>query len=97
MASKNPNTVTVNDIEVTLDPVLLNDWDFAEAVAETSDETLPIEVRNAAVFRVARMAFGPDYGRIKGELREKNDGRLPNETMGQFLTDVLLEYKAKNS
>lgn len=97
MASKNPNTYEVSGIKVTIDPDILDDWDFSEAVAETSDETLPLEVRNAAVFRVARMLFGEDYTRIKGELREQNDGRLGNEAMGQFLTDTIMEIKAKNS
>ena len=88
--------VDVGGVSVAVDMSVLEDWEIVEAIAETSDESLPDPARLAASVRIIRMVLGADYARVKGEIREKNGGRLTAEDMEQFLSDVLKAVGAKN-
>lgn len=96
MADKNPNTIEVQGITITINPQILEDWEVVECMGDVNDPTLDDAAHLSATTRVMRLILGEDYQRIKKELREKNKGVLNIETMTNFLTETLEVLQAKN-
>lgn len=98
-AAKLPGSITVQGIAVEgVTPDTLNDFEFLEAVAVLIDEAEGDAAKLRATASIAPAIFGKtQWRRIKGELREQNDGRLTAETVMRFIDGVLTELKAKNS
>lgn len=99
MAEKkhNDSPLVVQGIRVNLTTADVDDYEITEALVDMSDESAPDTSRAKATVRMARLLFGGDWDRIKRELREKNDGKLPNEAVGQFINDVFEGLNRKNS
>ena len=88
--------LTVDGIEVDVTPESFDDIDVVEAIADGNDPAADENAQNAALFRLFRALFGPDYQRIKRELRAKNDGRLTTAQMAEFFNHLLEAVGAKN-
>lgn len=98
-AGRPADAITVQGIAVEgVTPDTLNDFEFLEAVAVLIDEAEDDAAKLRATASIAPAIFGKtQWRRIKGELRERNDGRLTAETVMQFIDGALTELKAKNS
>ena len=89
--------LVVHGIKVKLTVADVDDYEVTEALVDMSDEDKPETDCAKAIVRLTRLLFGRDWERIKGELRKKHDGKLTNETVGNFITDVFTGLNRKNS
>lgn len=98
-AEKLSDTITVQGIAVEgVTPDTLNDFGFLEAIAVMSDPDADDGEKLRAIANLGPVIFGAkQWRRIKAELREKNDGRLPAEAVMGFIDGILTELNAKNS
>lgn len=75
----------------------LNDFDFLETIAVMSDPDADDGAQLRAITSIGPIIFGAkQWKRIKAELREQNDGRLPNEVVMSFINGIMAELNAKN-
>lgn len=88
--------VEVDGISLSVDMGLLDDFEVVEAIADATDEASDDTAKLRAVVRLFRHVYGPDYARVKAELREGHGGELTVETMMGFFTDTLGALSAKN-
>ena len=97
-AAKLGNAFVVQGItveNVTADTI--NDFEFMEAIATLMDETADDSAKLRATANIAPVIFGAkQWKRIKGELREQNEGRLTAQTVMGFIDGVLSELNSKN-
>lgn len=98
-AEKLSDVIVVHGITVEgVTPEDLNDFEIMEAFAIMSDPDADAGVRLRAIASIAPVIFGAkQWKRIKAELREQNDGRLPNEVAMEFITGVIDALSSKNS
>ena len=94
--AKSDKPLVIDGIEVNLTAEDFDDFEILECLADMIDETAEQSAKVAATVRVYRLLFGADFERVKRELREKHDGRLTNEIMGDFLNACMAEVQAKN-
>lgn len=97
MATKNPNTIEIEGITLSVDPDILDDWDIVEAVSDSNNPDLTDNERLIATTQLMRSVLGDDYKQAKTELRKKHKGKLTIETMSKFLAQVFEAVRAKNS
>lgn len=98
MAAQGGATVTVDGIEVTVLMDEADDFEVVEQIAVNADPDSTAAERISALVRVYKAVFGPDYKRVKDELRRKNGGRLPVAVMSGFAGKVMSEVaRLKNS
>lgn len=81
--------VTVSGIDVTVKPVVLNDIDVIDALAEIEDGNI------LKLPKLLKLVFGEDWKRIKDGLRNE-DGRVEAGIATQFFLDVFNEAGQKN-
>lgn len=92
-----PDKPTVVDgIEVDVTAEDLDDFEITEAIGDITDEGADDGAKVAATVRLMRLAFKDEFPRIKRELRQKNGGRLTNETMVGFANAVFEAVGRKN-
>lgn len=98
-AEKLGHSITVQGITVEdVTPDKFNDFDFLEAVATMTDpDAGDLDViRSMSV--AGPLVFGSkQWKRIKAELREQNDGKLPGECVITFIFGTMTAIKSKNS
>lgn len=92
--------VTVQGVELSVSAETvrerLSDWDVAEMMSTIQDdESEPGEKLSASV-KVLRFLLGDDYARVKAELRAAHDGKLTQEIVSGFMSDLFGEI-APNS
>lgn len=99
MATKghNDSPLVVDGIKVDLTVESVDDYEITEALVDMSDEALGEQERARATVAMARLLFGADWTRIKRELRERHDGKLTNETVGEFIKTTFETLNRKNS
>lgn len=91
--------IEIDGIQLKVDRDLINDWDFMEQLSEvmaiqdelSDDGADPVAAGKALVgmSNLANALYGSDFKRIKKELRSKNDGKLPMETVLRFIMDTI--------
>lgn len=98
-AEKLGHVITVQGITVEdVTPETLNDFEFLEVIAAMGDPDADDNEKLRAIANIAPVIFGSkQWKRIKAELRERNNGRLPNEVVMSFIEDTLAALNAKNS
>lgn len=98
-AEKLAGSIEVNGITVEgVTAETLDDFDFLEAIAISSDPDATDSEKLLAFTKVGPIVFGADqWKRIKRELREQNGGRLPVESVMGFIDGVLVRLNSKNS
>lgn len=84
-----PRAVEVDGIEVKVSADVNDDYELVELSYTASDEDAPIKERTHAITEMYRRILGPDYQRVKDELRGRNGGRLPFSAMTDFMGRVL--------
>ena len=87
--------LVVDGIDVSAARERVGDWEFVEAMADLMAAEDPDE-ELVAVVRYMKALFGPDYGRVKAELRERGGGALTVEAMNGFARAVIEAAGAKN-
>lgn len=97
MASKKGvKNVEVDGIPLAVDKSVFDDIDFAELIATTTDDESTDAEKLVATVKLMKMALGPEYERVKGELRGREGGKLTAERMASFVTSVIEAAGAKN-
>ena len=94
---------TIDGIKVNVTVDDLDDYDIAETLAIIAEADEPgekspefqVEFMKAA-YTLPKMIFKNDWKRIKGELRAKNDGNLPNSVVFEFVNKVMTAVGSKN-
>lgn len=80
--------VTVKGVDVTVDPRLFRDVDFAELSIIASDpDASPRDQMHAAI-KSARMTFGEAYDEVCTVLREENGGYLTFDALGEVVAEL---------
>ena len=89
-----PRHVEVDGIgvDVSIDPG--DDYELAELMVTRMDPDLTPYERSVASVRYNRLLLGDAYDRVKGALRERNGGRLPNSAMLAFANEVVRQVTA---
>lgn len=82
-----PRTVTVKGISLTIDPKVLDDWEFVESLYDLQADPKGNALQ---IIPFLRRLLGDSYGKVKNELRGA-DGRIDGETMGAFLNELFEE------
>lgn len=86
-AQGKPRTFTVKGISLTIDPKVLDDWEFVESLYDLQADP---EGNALQIIPFLRRLLGDSYGKAKNELRGA-DGRIDGETMGAFLNELFEE------
>ncbi len=94
---KEPKTIEVEGITLTIEPSFADDFEFVECIAIMSDPEATTAEQAVATVNMMRRVFGADYARVKRELREAHGGALTNEVMQEFFSATLARVNAKNS
>lgn len=75
----------------------LDDFEFMEVIAIMGDPDADGDDRLRAIANVAPIVFGKSqWKRIKAELRERNNGKLPVDAAMGFINETVLALNAKN-
>jgi hypothetical protein len=88
IAADQPRTVTVQGIEVTIDPKIFDDYELIEESAEMQENP-------TVIVSMLRKILGTQYGPVKEALRNEN-GIVPVEAMANFFAEVM-QKAAPNS
>lgn len=98
-AEKLSGAVTVCGIVVEdVSRETLNDFEFLETIAIVSDPDADDGDKLRAIANTGPVIFGAkQWRRIKAELREQNEGRLPSEVVMAFIEGTIAAVNAKNS
>lgn len=98
MAKSKGTEVEVDGIKVTvaIDPD--DDYAVVEASFTTNDpDASPLE-KTRATIGLYHLLLGDEYDRVMGELRERNEGKLPTGAVIEFMRRVMsVSRAAKNS
>lgn len=88
--------VTVDGIEVRIDPEKMADIEIVEAVVEANDDQASEIDRLAATVRLFKLVYGGEqYARIKDALRAKSkDGVVSADDMAKFFGDTSAAFNA---
>lgn len=89
-------TVEVDGVSVEIDTEVFDDFDLVECIADSENPDATDAQRLSATVRLFRLLFGPEYARVKRELRAAHDGRLTVEVMTDFASGVFEAVGAKN-
>ena len=90
--------VEVDGITVTVMADVDDDYSIVEAAYVARDPHASADEKTMATIKLYHMLLGGDYDRVMGELRERNDGRLPTSAVIGFMGRVVSEARAaKNS
>ena len=81
--------VEVDGIELTVRIDPSSDYELAECSLVMADESATPDQRSRALVRQYHLVLGDDYGRVMGELRERNGGRLPTADVVSFVNRVI--------
>lgn len=87
----------VDGIELDITAEALDDFDVVECLAVMMDDASSDKDRMIAIPKLFRLVFGPDWQRIKNELREQHEGKLTNATVMGFFNTLTEELQAKNT
>lgn len=87
----------VDGIELDITAEALDDFDVVECLAVMMDEESSDKERMIAIPKLFRLVFGPDWQRIKNELRAQHEGKLTNATVMGFFNSLTEALNAKNS
>ena len=81
-----PITVTVNGVQVTIDPAVFDDLEVVEALydMQSGDNTGTL-----SIVKFLRKVFGDDYARVKEALRDPDTGRVEVEAITGILEQVM--------
>lgn len=91
-------TVEVDGISVAVAVDPADDYELIECAMTMADESAPVADHNRAYFRRNHILLGADYGRVMGELRAQNGGRLPRDAVASFMARVVAGVaEVKNS
>lgn len=94
--AKSDKPPVIDGIEVNLTAEDFDDFEILECLADIVDDAAEPSAKLAATVRIYRLLFGADFERVKRELREKHEGKLTNEIMGDFLNACMAAVQAKN-
>lgn len=90
--------VEVDGITVTVMADVDDDYSIVEAAYVARDPHASADEKTMATIKLYHTLLGGDYDRVMGELRERNDGRLPTSAVIGFMGRVVSEARAaKNS
>lgn len=85
-------------VAVELRQDVAEDWEVMEALVALQDESTDDMARTRATVGLVKSLFGPDYERVKRELREANEGSLTPDIVMGFVTEVFEQVaELKNS
>lgn len=93
---KSDKPLIVDGVKVSLTAEDFDDFEILECLADIVDDAAEPSAKLAATVRIYRLLFGADFERVKRELREKHEGKLTNEIMGDFLNACMAAVQAKN-
>lgn len=98
-AEKLGHGITVRGIWIEgVTPEVFDDFELMEAFASMTDPDADNAEKLRATAKIAPTIFGSkQWKRIKAELREQNDGKLPTDTVMEFVGEAMDVLEAKNS
>lgn len=98
MADAKAKVVHVGEAEIEIDEAVLDDIDFAEAIADMVSAEDEGDGARAllACTRYFRLLFGGNYKAAKQAVRDSHGGRCTVADMNEVCAAVLAEVGAKN-
>lgn len=88
-----PRHVEVRGVSLDIDPKLFDDLDVIELIADVNDGT---PKGSLAIVPLIKRITGSKYPDVKKALRDPDTGRVPIETVGEFINELMKEL-APNS
>ena len=81
-----PTTVTIDGIDITIDPNRMDDWDLLETLYLLQDDP---QANVLQVVPFLKRFLGDDtYKKVKDTLRDTETGRLTTTRVSEFLTEL---------
>lgn len=84
-----PRTVTVQGVELTVDPSIFDDLEITEALYSLQHADTDTGDGALAIIPLLRRLCGEKYETVKHALRDPDTGRIPLTVVGDFITQLM--------
>lgn len=82
-------TVEVSGVKLSIDPEVINSYEFFDAACDSQDASLTDAERGFAMHRCIKLTLGNEHGRVIRELTAKKGSAVTVADMADFFNELV--------